>query len=123
MLLKDYFDPADRPRRSALKDRATDSNDKKVTPPSKNIKGKNSKRGSQPTEEETKTAEMQKLFAIVTQLEELERKWAGLLKDRELNPDDFDPDSSHELMTSVIIQRLNLCCDWFQMHLLSVTMP
>lgn len=99
VLLKDYFDPADRPRRSALKDRATDSNDKKVTPPSKNIKGKNSKRGSQPTEEETKTAEMQKLFAIVTQLEELERKWAGLLKDRELNPDDFDPDSSHELMT------------------------
>ncbi|XP_011455909.3 probable DNA double-strand break repair Rad50 ATPase isoform X2 [Magallana gigas] len=99
VLLKDYFDPADRPRRSALKDRATDSNDKKVTPPSKNIKGKNSKRGSRPTEEETKTAEMQKLFAIVTQLEELERKWAGLLKDRELNPDDFDPDSSHELMT------------------------
>lgn len=99
VLLQDYFDPADRPRRSALKDRSAESNEKKATPPSKNIKSKNSRRVSQPTAEEIKTAEMQKLFAIVTQMEELERKWSGLLKDRELNPDDFDPDSSHELMT------------------------
>lgn len=41
---------------------------------------------------------MQKLFVIVMQLEEFERKWVGLLKDCELNLDDFDLDSSYELM-------------------------
>lgn len=41
---------------------------------------------------------MQKLFVIVMQLEEFERKWVGLLKDCELNLDDFDFDSSYEFM-------------------------
>ena len=115
VLLKDYFDPADRPRRSALKER-TEGNDR-ATLSSRNVKGKNAKKGPQPTEEEIRTAEMQKLFAVVTQMEELERKWAGLLKDRELNPDDFDPDSSHELMTfsnySVFEPLLRLAPDAF----------
>lgn len=31
-------------------------------------------------------------------MEEFERKWVGLLKDCELNLDDFDLDSSYELM-------------------------
>ncbi|XP_062598336.1 synaptonemal complex protein 1-like [Saccostrea cucullata] len=98
VLLKDYFDPADRPRRSALRDRP-ESNESKRIPPPKTQKSKILKRGPQPTEEEARTADLQKLFTVVTRLEELDRKWAGLLRDRELNLDDFDPDSSHELMT------------------------
>ncbi|XP_056006972.1 uncharacterized protein LOC125665817 isoform X4 [Ostrea edulis] len=98
VLQKDYFDPADRPRRSAVKDRV-ENNDNKGTQASRNPKSKGPKRGAQPTQEEIRISEMQKLFSVVTRLEELDRKWAGLLRDRELNPDDFDPDSSHELMT------------------------
>ena len=99
VLLKDYFDPADRVRKSPTARSDTGSNGARGLTSRGSNKSfvKSTKKSPVVTKSDAHVQEKQRLSEIITEMDEINSKWSGLLADRDLNPEDFDPDSHHEL--------------------------
>ncbi|KAK3108184.1 hypothetical protein FSP39_002805 [Pinctada imbricata] len=100
VLLKDYFDPADRVKKpsTARSDISTGSGRGLNSRSNSKNNIKVAKKSQTTTNKNDHQQEKVRLSELITEMDDITSKWSGLLADRELNIEDFDPDSQHELM-------------------------